>query len=198
MISDSLGGALSEAWTAGLDRHLTGCASCRAYRREAALIQENAGGVADPCLGPEAWADFGRRLDAKLASTAAPSPGALGRDRAVLRRPKWAMAATAFVALAFVVFYFAVLRHRTGAEPGFVPFEDSLAQVLGEVGASPGLESSLNQAIMASIAEAVQPAGEDVPISFGDNPLFWESLTEGELVDIESALAREKGLGGVS
>jgi hypothetical protein len=197
MVSDALDGALSAARAARLERHLAGCASCRAYRRGVTLIQENAAGLADPHLEPSDWADFGRRLEARLASSASPSPGALRADRPVFLRMKWAWA-TAVVALAFVATYLVVLRPRMRPEQAYVPFEESVAQVLGEAGATPGLENSFNQAIMASIEESVRPAGEEAPVSFGDNPLFWESLTDGELGYIESALRREKGLGGVS
>jgi len=199
LVSDALDGALSRRRADRLERHLAGCAGCRAYRRDAALTQENAGGLADPRLAPAAWEDFGRRLEARLAAAsgpAAPPPARAGLP--VLWRSKWAWATAAIVVLAFAVTYFAGVRTRPTAEPAIVPFEDSLARVLGEADESPAVENSFNQEILASIDETVRPAGAEAPVSFGDNPLFWEALSEGELSYIESALRQEKGLGGVS
>jgi len=198
MISDALDGALSRRRAARLERHLSACAACRTYRREATLIQENAVGLSDPRLSPGDWADFGRRLEARLGSASTPAGGVLRGDAPAAFRWKWAWAATIFAVLAFVVTYVAFLRPRTVPEPAFVSFEDPLAQVLGEAGASPELESSFNREIMASINETVRPAGKEAPVSFGDDPLFWEALTEWELGAIESALRKENGLGGVS
>jgi anti-sigma factor RsiW len=198
MISDALDGVLSGRRAVRLERHLAGCAACRAYRQDAALIQESAGGLADPRLAPAAWGDFGRRLEARLAaaSVAAPEPARTGLP--VFFRWKWAWAAAAFAVLAFTVTYLGIVRTRTAAEPALVPFEDSLARVLGEAGESPALENSFNEEILASIDETVRSEGTEAPVSFGDNPLFWEALSEGELSYIESALRQEKSLGGVS
>jgi hypothetical protein len=198
MISDALDGDLSERRVARLERHLSACAACRSYRRRAVLIQESAVGLSDPRLSPADWADFSRRLEARLGSTAASAGEAFRTDGPAAFRWKWVWAVATFAALTFVVAYLAFLRPRTTAEPIFVSYEESLARVLGEAGANPELESSFNREIMASIDETVRPAGKEAPVSFGDDPMFWEALTEGELGDIESALRKENGLGGVS
>lgn len=198
MISDALDGALSGRRAARLEHHLSGCAGCRAYREDAVLIQESAGGLADPRLALDAWRDFGRRLEARLGAASGAATEPARTDLPVFFRWKWAWAGAAFAVLAFAVTYLAIVRTRTAAEPGLVPFEDSLARVLGEAGENSALENSFNQEILASIDEAVRPAGAEAQVSFGDNPLFWEALSEGELSYIESALRQEKGLGGVS
>lgn len=198
MISDALDEALSGRRAARLARHLEGCAACRRYEREAGLIQAGAGGLADPGLTAGAWADFGRRLEAKVAAASAQAPTAAGRGGSSLPGAKWAWAAAASAALLLFAAYLAFLRPGGRREAVPSPFEDSLFQVLGEAGASPELESSLNRAVVASIEESARPAAGEAAVSFGDNPLFWESLSEGELGDIESALRKETKLGGVS
>jgi len=198
MISDALDGALSGRRAVRLARHLKGCAACRGYEREARFIQARAGGLADPGLTAGEWADFGRRLEARVAAASGPEPARAGRGALRLPGAKWAWAAAASAALVLLAVYLVFLRPGAGREAVPLPYEDSLSQVLVEAGASPELESSLDRAVVASIEETVRPAAGEGPVSFGDNPLFWESLTEGELGAIESALQKETKLGGVS
>ena len=195
MISDALDGALSRRRAVRLERHLKDCAACRAYREDVALLDQSAEGLADPGLTPSDWAKWGRGLETKLSAAARGSaPGHIP----VSFRPRWAWAGVSFAVLALIVTYFAILRPRGGQEVVFVSFEDSDAQVLGEIGANPDLENSFNRKILASIDEAVRAADEEPPPTFGDNPLFWEGLSERELSYIESALRQEVGRGGLS
>jgi hypothetical protein len=192
-ISDALDGALGEGLAAALERHLRGCAGCRAYREGLARIQGGAAGLADPGLAPDAWADFGRRLETRLARD--------GAGEAPTRLPglwKWAWAGAGFLVLLVVLGYLAVLRPRTPAGPVPLSFEDSVAQVLGEIGANRDLAGAFNREIVTSIAEAARPEGEEAIVSFGDNPLIWEGLSEGEVLSINAELEIELGRGGLS
>ncbi|HVP91598.1 MAG TPA: zf-HC2 domain-containing protein [Terriglobales bacterium] len=198
MISDALDGAIFGRRAARLARHLERCAACREYEREAGLIQAHAGGLADPGLTAGDWADFSRRLEAKVAAPSAPPPARARSGIPHLPSGKWAWATAASAALVVLAAYLAFLRPGAGREATPAPFEDSLAQVLGEADASPELASSLNSSVEASIEETVRPAAGEAPVTFGDNPLFWESLSEGELGELESALRKETKLGGVS
>jgi hypothetical protein len=165
------------------------------YQARAVLLQEGGRGLADPGLTSSDWADFGRRLERRLAAST--TPGEAGQKAPFLVRSKWAWAGASLIVLAFIGTYLAVIRPRGVQEPVLVSFEDSVIQVLGEVGSNPGLENSFNREVVASIEEAVRPAEEEAPVSFGDNPMFWESLSEGELAYIESELRKEQGHGGL-
>jgi hypothetical protein len=195
MISDALDGALSRRRAVSLERHLKDCAACRAYREDVALLDKSAEGLADPGLTPGDWVNWSRGLETRLSAAVR---GSARGDIPFFFRWKWAWAGASFAVLAFIVTYFAVLRPRGGQELIFVSFEDSVAQALGEIGANSELENSFNREILASIDEAVRPADEEPPPTFGDNPLFWEGLSEGELGYIESALRQELGHGGLS
>jgi len=195
-ISDALDGELSGERAARLERHLRDCPGCRAYRESLTHLQADAGGLADPGLTPGDWADFSRRLESKLHGSLI--PGSAPQRAPLFFRRKWAWAGASFLVLAFIGTYLAVLRPRGVQEPVFVSFEDSVARVLGEIASNPDLENSFDQEIMASIAEAVRPPEDEVPVAFEDNPLFWESLSDGELAYIESALRSEQGHGGRS
>jgi len=190
-ISDAMDGALTEARKARLERHLRDCAACRAYRDELTALGKGLAGLADPGLAPGAWEDWCRRLDQKLAA-----PKTTSQRTPFAARWRWAWGGASLAALAFIVTYFAVIRPRGTEEPAIVPFEDSAAQVLGEIGASPDLAESFNQEIQASIDEAALAPGEDAPVSFGDNPMFWEGLSDSDLGFIESELRNERGHGG--
>jgi predicted anti-sigma-YlaC factor YlaD len=192
-ISDALDGALGEARAARLDRHLRSCPGCRAYRESLSRIQGGAAGLADPGLTPEEWAALHGRLAGRLAREGA------GRSRPLL--PvfwKAAWAGAGLLALVLGLIYLAGLRPPIPAGPLPLSFEDSVAQIMGEVGANPDLAGAFSREIAASIAEAVQPAGGEEVVSFGDNPFFWESLTDGEVGYINAELEKELGHGGLS
>ena len=192
-ISDALDGALGEGPAALLERHLQGCPGCRAYRESLSRIQGGAAGLADPGLAPEDWAALHRRLEGRLARDGA------GESRP-LRPAFWkaAWAGAGLLALLFALAYLAGLRPRTPAVPVPLSFEDSVAQVMGEVGANPDLAGAFAREIAASIAEAVQPGGGEEIVTFGDNPFLWEGLTDGEVGFINAELEKELGRGGLS
>jgi predicted anti-sigma-YlaC factor YlaD len=192
-ISDALDGALGEGPTARLGRHLQGCPGCRAYCEGLSRIQGGAAGLADPALDPEDWAALLRRLEGRLA-----------RERVGESRPclpavwKVAWAGAGLLALLFALVYLAGFRPRTPSPPMPLSFEDSVAQVMGEVGANPDLAGAFDREIAASIAEAVLPEGGEEIVSFGDNPFFWEGLTDGEVGSINAELEKELARGGLS
>ena len=98
--------------------------------------------------------------------------------------------------LALLGTWLIVLRPGRLREPAFVSLEDSLTPLFHEVGADPELESSLNQEIVASIDDSVRLSERESAISFGDNPLFWESLSEQDLQAIEASLRNKRVHGG--
>ena len=195
-VSDALDGELAGERTVRLDRHLKDCAGCRAYRESLTRLRAGAEGLADPGLAPGDWADLSRRLESRLRESVPPRE--VPQGRAFFFRRKWAWAGASFLVLAFIGTYVAVLRPRGAQEPVFVSIEDSVARIFGEIGSNPELENSFDREIVASIAEAVRPPEDEFPVIFEDNPLFWESLSDGELAYIESALRKERDHGGPS
>jgi hypothetical protein len=206
-ISDARDGSLTGKRAVRLERHLQDCASCRAYRNDLARVEKRAKDLADPGLAPGEWAEFSRRLEARLATFSA-SRGAGGhqvdghQDRRVVLGPTpiWTrlQAGVSYLVLAFLVTYLLVFRPRGVQEPAVVAFEDSLAQVISEIGSNPDLEGAFNQEILASIDEVVRPADVEVSVAFDDNPIFWEGVSEEDLRFIESELRKEHGHGGLT
>jgi len=103
--------------------------------------------------------------------------------------------------------YLAFFRSGGRGEQAFFSLEDPAGQVINEIGPNADLESSFNREIVATINEsagvladgsAAFQADEEALISFGDNPMFWEGLSEEELGYIESELRKERGLGGLT
>jgi len=192
-ISDALDGALGAGRSDRLERHLRGCPACRAYRQGLTRIQAGAAGLADPGLAPADWADFGRRLEGRLArETAKHAPPGLPALW------KWAWTGAGLAVLVFALVYLAVLRPRTVAWPVPLSFEDSVAQIMGEIGGNQDLAGAFDREIVASITEAARPESEEAPVPFGDNPLFWEGLTDGEIGYINAELEKELGHGGLT
>ncbi len=192
-ISDSLDGALAKGRAARLEAHLRSCPRCRAYREGVSRIQGAADGLADPGLAPERWAELGGRLEARLARE-----GAGTTRRAHPGYWKLAWSGAGLLALLFALVYLAGIRPRTPAGPVPMSFEESVAQVLGEAGANPDLAGAFAGEIAASIAEAAGPVTGEETVSFGDNPLIWEGLTDGEVGYMNAELEKELGHGGLS
>lgn len=193
-ISDALDGALGGGRAARLDRHLRSCPGCRAYRESLSRIQGGAAGLADPGLSPEDWAALHGRLAGRLAREGA------GKSLRPALPAFWeaAWAGAGALALVLALAYLGGLRPRSAAGPLPLSFEDAVAQVMGEVGANPDLAGAFSREIAASIAEAVQPEGGEEIVSFGDDPFFWEGLTDGEVGSINTELEKELGHGGLS
>jgi len=178
-----------------LERHLQACPACRDYQSGLLLLGKAAQALVDPGLPDAHWDDLSIRLEARLRAEA--GPRTRSRARAIFSW-KWAWAGVSFLALVLAGGYLAFLRPRAAQEPAFISVEDSLSRIVIEASATPGIESSFNQEILASLGEIAFPPGEDTPVFFGDNPLLWESLSEGELAFIEGELEKEQGFGGLS
>jgi hypothetical protein len=161
-------------------------------------------GLADPGMSRGDWSDFSRRLESRLAAISPRRPR-VSLSRWFRWKPAWALAGLALVATAgaYLIFF-----HFGGrGEETFFSLEDPAGQIIGEIGPNADLENSFNREIMASINEsagiladgpAARQGAEEALVSFGDNPMFWESLSEEELVFIESELRKERGLGGLT
>ncbi len=198
-LSDESDKALAGPKKVRLERHLEACRGCRAYRSDLARIAGGVRGFCEPELPPSYWDDFGRRLESRLEAAASrPAPARPAPSRAVppFFRWKWAWAGFAMLVLAGT--YLAVHRPHGIPEAAPVVFEDPVAGALLEAGANPAFESAVDQAVLTSIREAVGDAGDDLSISFGDNPLVWEGLSEAELRYIESELKSPQKPGGLS
>jgi hypothetical protein len=194
-ISDGLDGALPDARAAGLERHLEGCAACRAYRRDLELIEAGAGRRPAVEPSPGYWQDFGERLGRKLAASSRPRRTAPRRQG--FRKWAWAPAtAVAAAAAVLAIVHFGVLRPDGGPDAGWLPNGSSLAWILMEADGDPELTSLLDREVRASIEELTLVPDEDITTPFVDDPLFWEGLSEEELRFIASELETEIDRGG--
>lgn len=82
LLAGRVDAALTDGEAADLDAHLAGCAPCRRALEELQTVRDRIDRtLAAPSPSPEAWADWSRELEARLARE--PSPA---------RRPRWAPA----------------------------------------------------------------------------------------------------------
>jgi anti-sigma factor RsiW len=151
-----LDGALAPARRAEVERHLQGCAACRAERDRLAGALALLGALPPP-PEPSPW--FAARLAARLAGEPAPSPGLLGL-LGRLGRWRWRLAvpATALAAAAAVT-VFAVRAHR--AEEEAVAAQLDLLEEYEVVASVGDVETAEDAAVVASLdrlAEAREAA----------------------------------------
>lgn len=190
-ISDAFGGALTPRQSELLENHLRGCEDCRAYRRQLARVQEEAALRVED--GPDFWAAFEGRLEAKLAAAkAARRP--LGVPFAARRR--WGVAAAAVMALTGAAVWYALQRPEAAVETAWFGRSDMLDRLVFAAEADPELADRLEGEIRASI-EAMTPAPDpDAAALVAADPLFWEGLSADELRAIVAELENETGRGG--
>lgn len=186
-ISDGLAGALPRKRALRLEAHLRDCPSCRAFEREARLIQQEAPALVPRETPPGDWQGALDRLRARLAGEAPPAAG-----RESVRQPdwslKWAYVAAPLI-LAAAVGLFVLLPG--GAPKGrlYVSAEERLASMSFELDDNPDLLSAFNQELESSLVEEVGAAGSE---SHGlDNPLLFQEVTDEELAFVLEELKKE-------
>jgi hypothetical protein len=200
-ISDDIDGALRPDRRAGLERHIDACAKCRAHRAELLALQRTTN-IADPRLPEPFWTDFHRRLDARLALEVrgprepARTKATRGPARGSWARAPWAWAAAASLILAVLGGVFLLRWGVPDPSLEAVFIDDPLGRILDVAGSNQAFEGEFDRDVQASIDEAVLVPGEESFLPAGNDPFFWESLSEAELEFIESELRAEKTHGG--
>ncbi|MBM3298251.1 MAG: zf-HC2 domain-containing protein [Candidatus Aminicenantes bacterium] len=186
-ISDALAGALSGKRAEKLAAHLRGCPSCRAFEREARLVQGEA-----PALAPREaplgdWQGFGDRLRTRLAGEAPPA----GRENAGRSAWSWKWAfAAAPLLLTAAAGLFLLLRPSLRREAHFyLPPEERLSRITFELEDSPELQSAFNLLLDSSLGEDL--AGAVTGSGGLDNPLLFQEVTDEEMVFVLEELKKE-------
>ncbi len=191
-ISDDIDKGLSAEKRRLLESHLATCASCRYYRLNLALIQEESPGLIRPQITPGYWQESISKLKAGLRAReesgtkikAVPSP---------VFSFKWQWIGTGAVALLVVAFglYFVLSGPLADPEMMAFSFEDAIDGIDQEIGGSPELDKDLETVIRDSVYDQIR-GFEDVvnPFHF-ENPLFLESLSEEELQIMELAIQNQ-------
>jgi hypothetical protein len=176
---------------ARLEDHLRSCAACRAYKDGLVCLQAGALPPAEPSA--DYWDSFETRQAARLRGVE------IGRNAVAapfVSRRNQAWAAAAVVVLAAAGIWLALLRKGPAPMEAWVSPEDALTPLLQEAEADPELGNLVNREVLASIAELAPPLDADVAALSAADPLFWEGLSEDELLAIASELEKETGHGG--
>lgn len=167
-----------------LKKHLEECAACRAYKESIEKIHVESKSLEKPNLSPEYWQMFNSKLRTKLLSI---EPEEY-KSKPFLLRWKWAWAAASSILIAAIGLYFLFFQPNATPETYAYSYEDALSQIYQEIGNNSELENSFNQLILVSIQETIQG---NLPQNFSDDPYLWESLTEEDLVFLESEIKKE-------
>ena len=84
-----------------------------------------------------------------------------------------------------------IFQHKSKPQDYVFSFEDSLERIYQELGNNPALEVSFDSVIESSINENLKGIIMEDGQDFYDNPFFWESLTEEEMMFLDSELNKE-------
>ncbi len=187
-LSDDLDGKLSGKKILRLSRHLEECVSCREYRQDLLRLRKETERLSEPLRTPAYWEGFNRRLDGRLLAL---SPSSDRRKRRLLLGKEILAVAGIALLAGFGLYVFFMGNGGNFEESYAVTMEESLSRIFMEIGPEEALVESFNKEVVASIEETLSPLREEWDVQFGDNPLFWESLSDEELAYIESELRKE-------
>ncbi len=191
-ISDGIDERLSPEKQAILKTHLSGCASCRAYRERLETIHKESQRLFAPRVAPEHWQESLSRLKAGLEADEL--TGRKSRERwmpEIFRKWRWAWAGAASLLVVALGLYFILSGPKARQEIMAFSFEDAVNGIDQEIKNNPELEKYFNSFIQDSIHEHVGEISElNNPFHY-ENSLFVESLNEEELQLLESALKKE-------
>jgi anti-sigma factor RsiW len=189
LISDELDCRLSAGRRGRLEAHLEVCPDCRAYRAGLAKIQARAGRPAAEGPGPEYFAASLGRLRAALAAEAATAGGY--RKPHFAPQGRWAWAGAGSLLLAAVAVFFAVSRTRTPQELFSLAFDEPLASFEHRIADNPDVASDFANAVQTSLKQSAVSKHADVLPLLNDHALQVESLTDDEVLDLDTALRSE-------
>ncbi len=187
-MSDDLDGGLSRGRKDRLERHILTCRRCRTALAEMAGLQKAAGNLLEPGRGPEFWEDFERRLDSRISND-----DLSGRqDRAhIPLEGRWVLSGAVALLTMAVGLYVLLSPTRGIPQSTGLSAEDSLSTIFNEIGDDSDLEASFHEVIISALEESAGLGATDLAPQFRDNPLFWESLSDEELISIERGLQME-------
>jgi hypothetical protein len=189
LISEDLDGRLSEGPAGRLRAHLDGCLDCRGYRAGLEKIQAAAVRSAAAGPGPEYFAASMNRLRTALAAEEAPQAGTPAPFPGARRRLAWAGSAS--LAMAGAIVFFAFFRDRTPLEIYSLAYDEPLASFEHRLADSPDVAAEFDKSVRAAIQASDRTrAGDAAPLLI-DHALEFESLSDEEAVELDSALQAE-------
>lgn len=185
-MSDLLDGGLPGRKKKSLDHHLKHCEACRAHKKRLETVRKHAQILFETASPLDGFAEFNRRLEARLFKIK-PSE----QFRLLRRRWGWLTAAGS----ALVVLLLALWIFRPGPEVDgevyVLSFDEAIGQVVHEIGSDAELKTAFNALILAAIEEVVQNSyleARDVT----RNPLLWEDLSEEDWRFLESEVKTDR------
>ena len=170
LISEDLDGRLPERKRSRLEAHLGVCPDCRAYRAGLETIQIRSRRMAAEGPGPEYFAASLGRLRSALVAEAAAAPPVRKQTRHFAPQGRWAWAGAGSLLLAAGVLFFAVSRTRSPLEFFSLAFD---------------------KAVRTSLWQSARSRHADVAPFLADHVLPLESLTDDEVLDLDTALQSE-------
>jgi hypothetical protein len=189
LISEDLDGRLPVKERSRLEAHRERCPDCRAYGAGLEKIQARAGRPAAEGPGPEYFAASLGRLRIALAAEAA-APGGYRKPH-FAPQGRWAWAGAGSLLLAAAAVFFAVSRTRTPQEIFSLAFDEPLASFEYRIADSPDVASDFAKAVQTSLRQSAVSKHADVEPLLNDHALQVESLTDDEVLDLDTALRSE-------
>ena len=186
-ISELLDGRLSERRKIALDKHLSGCLSCRLYKGRLEMLHSESRNLEKPKISPQYREDFSFRLKKQLQSA--------GRTRRETESVAWRWtygAAGAALAIGLIL-GFVIFQPRFPQAEEFSAFSPggSLTEIYHEISTNAELEDLFNSLVLASIVEELDNLGWSEETFILENPIDQSRATERDLSQLESKIKQD-------
>lgn len=191
-ISDSLDKDISERKKSLIEKHLTRCPDCRAFRENILVLEKEIRTIDIVEVSQDYKKQFSSRLKSRILSLEE-------KDKKIALpffKQRWILASSAFVLAAILVSVFLLILPERGQEMEFYAFSfgDAVEEIYIEIGDDLELERAFNSQILASINDLLSPSAWTEQQRTNDDLFLWEDLTDEELEFLESAIKKETKL----
>ncbi|MGD8540277.1 MAG: zf-HC2 domain-containing protein [Candidatus Aminicenantes bacterium] len=191
-ISDSLDKDISERKKSHIEKHVTRCPSCRAFRENILLLEKEARTIAIAEVSHDYKQEFSLRLKSKILSLEE-------KEKKValpFLKQRWVLVSSAFVLAAIMMSVFLLILPEKVQEMEFYAFSfgDAVEEIYREIGEDIELERAFNSQILASIDDLLNSSAWTEQQRTEEDFFLWEDLTDKDLEFLESAIKKETKL----
>lgn len=196
IISDATDKAIAFRKIIKLQRHLACCPDCRSYKKLINLIQARAGQFNEPLFEQVYWQGLEERIIKRLETE---TSGRFEKRSLFFGRPwlKPVLAAGMVVSIVIGLIFFRLSKRSHEDNAVMLTDVPELMSTMMSTEAFPDFIESFANEIQTYLDETVDFQRDIEDFYFaGQDPLFWESLTEEELSRIVAEFQEDNGQGG--
>jgi hypothetical protein len=188
-LSDSVDGAISEKKKAIIEDHIATCPACRAFRNHIETIHQEAKNLDVPEMSPEQSREFSSQLRSALVAMEE------GKNKGILHvfRNRWVFVPASVILVTLFILIFVFYEKGNFQDEGIYVFSfgNVVEEIYRDMGSDPALQEAFHSLVSASLNEMLIPTDWDETLSWEDELLLWEEISEEELGHLEPGIKKD-------